>query len=96
MFIPYKPSAFIRLGKKLTNRADVNHPCFSTELRRFRAFYGVSPTTCALLWGRMRSAGFAPRAKPVHLLWALLYVNLYDPEEVIAGFLGVDEQTYRL
>ena len=43
----------------------------------------------------MKSLGFVPRAHPIHLLWGLLFLTVYDPEEVIAGFLGVDEQTYR-
>ena len=90
-----KPSRFMQLGREITHRADSNHRAFSTEYRRFRAFFGVSPSTCALLWGRIRTHGMAPRARAVHLLWGLLFLNLYDPEEVIAGFLGVDEQTYR-
>ena len=94
MQIPMKPSRFMELGREITHRAG-NHRAFSTEYRRFRAFFGVSPSTCALLWGRIRTQGMAPRARAVHLLWGLLFLNLYDPEEVIAGFLGVDEQTYR-
>ena len=93
MRIPVKPTEFMSLGRRITHRADGR--CFSTELRRFRAFFGVSPSTCAFLWGKIRTHGLAPRARPVHLLWALLFLNLYDPEEVIAGFLGVDERTYR-
>jgi len=81
------------LGRRITHQADGH--CFSTELRRFRAFFGVSPSTCAFLWGKIKALGLAPRALPVHLLWALLFLNLYNPEAVIAGFLGVDEQTYR-
>ena len=81
------------LGRRITHQADGH--CFSTELRRFRAFFGVSPSTCAFVWGKIRSLGWAPRARPVHILWGLLFLNVYDPEEVIAGFLGVDEQTYR-
>ena len=93
MRIPVKPSQFMSMGRRITNRADERH--FSTELRRFRAFFGVSPSTCALTWGKIATLGLAPRARPVHLLWALLFLNLYDPEEVIAGFLRVDERTYR-
>lgn len=93
MRISIKPSRFIELGRAITHRADKR--CFPTELRRFLAFFGVSPSTCSLVWGKMHSLGLAPRARPVHLLWGFLFLNLYDPEEVIAGFLGVDEQTYR-
>jgi hypothetical protein len=93
MRLPMKPSEFLLLGKRVTQRADSR--CFSTELRRFRAFFGVSPSTCALLWGRIRAQDFAPRATPRHLLWGLMHLNLYLTEEVVAGFLGVDEGTYR-
>ena len=94
MRIPMKSTQFMSLGRRITHRAGP-HRCFSTEYRRFRAFFGVSPSSCALVWGKIRTFDLAPRARPVHLLWALLFLNLYDPEEVIAGFLGVDEQTYR-
>ena len=45
--------------------------------------------------GQIKSRGFAPRAQPYHLLWGLMFLKLYDPEVIISGFLGVDEQTYR-
>lgn len=91
--IPVKPSQFMRLGARITNRA--GDRSFPTELRRFRAFFGVSPTTCAIIWGRIKTLGWAPRAQPQHLLWGFMFLYLYDSEEVMAGFLGVDEQTYR-
>jgi len=93
MRISTKPTEFMSLGRRITHRADER--CFSTELRRFRSFFGVSPSTCAFTWGKIRALGLAPRARPVHLLWALLFLTVYDTEEVIAGFLGVDERTFR-
>ena len=81
------------LGARITHRS--NDRSFATELRHFRAFFGISPSTCAFTWGKIKELDLAPRAQPVHLLWALLFLHIYETECVIAGFLGVDEQTYR-
>jgi len=93
MRISMKPTEFMSMGRRITHQADGR--CFSTELRRFRAFFGVSPSTCTFLWAKIDTFNLAPRARPVHLLWALLFLTVYDTEAVIAGFLGIDEQTYR-
>ena len=35
-------------------------------------------------------------AKYFHLLWALLFITLYESEQVLSGMVGgVDEKTYR-
>ena len=82
------------MGACITHRA--GDRCFRTELRRFRAFFGVSPSTASLLWGKIKSLDWAPRSQAKHILWALLLMKVYDSEEVMAGFLGVDEETFSI
>jgi len=64
--------------------------------RRFRAHYGTTPGICAFLWPRLEVFSLSPKPEYFHLLWALLFLKLYDTEEVLAGMVGgVDEKTYR-
>jgi hypothetical protein len=92
MRIPIKPSAFMQMKRQIMHCT--NERCFHSKLHHFHAFFGILPSTCTLLWSKLESHGFVPRAKAVHLLWTLLFLNLYNPKEVIAGFLSINEQTY--
>jgi len=96
-FYPVKPSAFLYLGFQVRKRAEqYSQRCFSTEYRHFRAHFGVSPSTCALLWKAIVGNRYIlpPKATPQHLLWALLYLKLYDTDEVLADLVGVDVKTF--
>ena len=87
-----KPSAFMALHLRITHRNDARG--FTTDLKQFRSFYGCSPSNCAILWAKIRQKKLAPRAEPKHLLWALMFLKLYNTEEAFAGFLGVDKDTF--
>lgn len=65
-----------------------------TELRRFRALFGVAPHTCSSVWTRLQ--GVIPEGgSPVHLLWALLFLKVYATEHVNKGLTGANEKTFR-
>ena len=65
-----------------------------TANRRFRSLFGVSPKTCALLWGHL--TGIVPsNAKPVHMMWSLLFLKSYPTEHVLASIVQCDEKTTR-
>jgi hypothetical protein len=66
----------------------------STERRKFRATFGTSPAICSLLWG-MLLPGTTRGAKPVHLLWGLMLLKLYNSESAHCNIAGVDEKTFR-
>jgi hypothetical protein len=90
-----KPSAFVYIAKKALHRTETDRS-FDKEYRRFRAHFGSSPSTCAILWKKLVDHGDLPQGRqPVHLLWALYFLNRYEIEEVAAATFGVDEETYR-
>lgn len=90
-----KPSAFVYIAKKALHRTETDRS-FDKEYRRFRAHFGASPRTCAILWKKLVDHGILPQGrKPVHLLWALYFLNRYEIEEVAAATFGVDEETFR-
>jgi len=65
-----------------------------TQLRRFRALFGLSPTACAVVW---RSLGTRKpiKSRPEHLLYALMLLKLYGTEHEHHAITGRDEKTFR-
>lgn len=64
-------------------------------LRRFRSVFGTSPLVCAKIWSQLMEFHDA-YAVPKHLLFALVFLNVYKSEHVhriLCG--GVDEKTFR-
>lgn len=80
-----------RLGSKLTRK------------RRFRSHFGTSPKVISEVWHRLDPLNAwddANGVRPVHLLWALLFLKIYGTEAVhctLAGGkeYGPDETTFR-
>lgn len=64
-------------------------------LRRFKALLGVTPLVCSVAWKKL-SAKLPEKAKPRHLLWALLFLKVYATEHCNRALTGVDEKTFRL
>ena len=63
---------------------------------RFLAHFGTTPGICAYLWKTITLHPKDPSPKYFHLLWALLFLKLYETESVLAGMVGgVDEKTLR-
>ena len=54
---------------------------------------------CVTVWNRIinngATADFKKPPKPVHLLWALLFLKAYNREEMNAAMCGCDEKTFR-
>ena len=68
----------------------------ATQERRYRAYFGTSPTTTSTVWYRLHKADLLPQnGLPKHLLWAQLFLKTYASEEVHAGIAGVNEKTFR-
>ena len=66
------------------------------ELRRFKAFFGVKPAISSDVWSLLVGHNLTPpKAEPMHLLWALLFLKVYGTEEVNAGLIGHDPDTIR-
>ena len=66
----------------------------TTINRRSAAVFGLKPKLIVLLWYNL--GGLIPKiAKLHHLLWALLFLKLYEVEEARACRLQIDEETCR-
>lgn len=64
------------------------------ETRRFKSFFGISPSICAKSWMHLKNY-LTPDNKEIHLLWALLFLKCYNTESVNSSMVGCDEKTYR-
>jgi hypothetical protein len=63
-------------------------------MERYRAHFGTSPGVCALLWNEIST--IVPRKYCFkHVLWGLMFLKVYATEPVLAGKIGVDEDTFR-
>ncbi|KAJ3117946.1 hypothetical protein HK098_006075 [Nowakowskiella sp. JEL0407] len=64
-----------------------------TANKRFRALFGITPKICSLIWQSLVSKPSG--SKPEHLLYALLFLKLYDTEHAHHAITGSDEKTFR-
>jgi len=93
------PSSFLSLGKDIMKMR--RRRAEKTVMRLFRAHFGASPEACSEVWDLLcddRVSVWKPidaKARPEHLLWALLILKTYDTEELLCSKLGVDEKTFR-
>jgi hypothetical protein len=66
------------------------------SMRHFKAAFGVSPFMCSVMWNYMDDQENLPhRAQPKHLLWTLLFLKLYNSENVLCSLCECDEKTFR-
>ena len=75
-------------SRQKSNRSEL------TELRRFKALFGVSPLVCTVLWNKIGRSK-PKKSSPTHLLWALLFLRVYSNEHTNRALTGVDEKTFR-
>ena len=63
--------------------------------RRFRSTFGTTPNIIYLIWQNIEPS-LASESRYFHLLWALMFLKLYNNENVSAGMVGgVSEKTFR-
>ena len=101
------PSAFRLLGWDIIHRipinASINHTASTTiEARReavFRSAFGVSSDVCSHTWEYLstsnRMVEGQKKAKPTHLLWALMFLKKYETEIFLCCLLSTTEKTLR-
>lgn len=83
---------FIRLGNIYTESSLTGSPALA--LRRFKSFFGVTPTVCSIIWEQLKDelpVGSAPK----HLLWSLSFLKQYTDEHNRHSVFGDDEKTMR-
>lgn len=63
-------------------------------MRRFKAFFGVTPKVCGVIWNMLKNEK-PDKAKPEHLLWALNFLRQYEGEHTRSALFKADEKTIR-
>eukprot|EP00557_Chaetoceros_sp_GSL56_P006075 CAMPEP_0176492108 /NCGR_PEP_ID=MMETSP0200_2-20121128/8797_1 /TAXON_ID=947934 /ORGANISM="Chaetoceros sp., Strain GSL56" /LENGTH=259 /DNA_ID=CAMNT_0017889597 /DNA_START=26 /DNA_END=802 /DNA_ORIENTATION=+ len=87
------PNHFYCKGMEYTGRSP-DSPINKKNMERYRAHFGTSPGVCALLWNEIST--IVPRKYCFkHILWGLMFLKVYATESVLAGKIGVDEDTFR-
>jgi hypothetical protein len=81
------PAAFLAMGNGLL---DVT----SSDERAFRAHYGTGPLTCSRVWTMCIDA-FPRGVLTMHLLWALLFLKIYETEDVLCRIAKTSRKTFR-
>lgn len=82
---------FYDFGNTLTKHQSCSE---KIGLRRFKSFFGVSPSICAKTWNLIKSK-LPSDCQPIHLLWTLLFLKCYNTESVNHSIAGCDEKTFR-
>lgn len=63
-------------------------------LRRFKSFFGVTPSVCLIIWKKLTS-NLPVDAEPKHLLWSLSFLKQYCDEHNTRSIFRCDEKTIR-
>lgn len=85
-------SQFWKIGHKYTvHKLSLSN---NLGLRRYKAFHGVSPNICQILWDKLSNV--RPKtSQPKHLLWCLHFLKQYNSENNNRAIFGVHEKTIR-
>lgn len=96
-FARFNSDDFLLLGLSMSAKKEEKMDNL-VSLRKFRTLFGTSPNICSIVWNMVYpSSNIAlKRAKPQHLLWALMLLKTYSEESVMSCLAGgVDEKTFR-
>lgn len=82
----------------IDSNRDVQH-----HLHRFHRTFGIMPRQVSLLWDevmmsrsiRLLSVAEIKRLRPIHLLWALMFLKCYAIEQRNASSANCSEKTFR-
>ena len=73
-----------------------SHLSQNTHERRFKANFGASLTVAYTLWCLLDVVNEGPVGGTVaHFLWTLMFLKLYDSNDVLAGRCKCDPNTFR-
>ncbi len=89
------PTDFENLGRQLAGYSRSTSERIRRE--RFNSCFGVNPIIVSVVWSMLIDNELCSPSspKPVHLLWALLFLKLYDSTPKLAALAGCDEKTFR-
>ena len=77
----FGPEVFLSLGLKLIGR---NGVVTDSQMIRYRSVFGTNPTVISITWNMIDEDGLDPSAKPVHILWAYMFLKIYASKAVNA------------
>lgn len=83
---------FLKLGNSYTRSSLTRSKPIA--LRRFKTFFGVSPTVCSIVWQELQN-DLPQGAMPQHLLWCLSFLKQYKTEHCRRSIFRSDEKTIR-
>lgn len=63
-------------------------------MRRFKSYFGVSPTICSLAWRYIKDE-LPHDYTEIHLLYALFFLKTYNTEAISRSIFTCDEKTFR-
>ena len=88
------PTDYESLGRQLAGYS--RSASERIRLERFNSFFGVNPIIVSVVWSMLIDNQMCSRSpNPVHLLWALLFLKLYDTTSNLAALARCDEKTFR-
>ena len=86
---------FLKLAAPIMNRAPGQTQSPAT-ITRFKRLFGISPEVCAVVWHDLIDNNIIDLSrKPLHFLWASLFLRQYFTVLVMSIFLCADEVTVR-
>lgn len=84
---------FLRLGGTMMRRS-LRMGVQSNE-QDFKSFFGVDSSAVATAWGKINDQVVPVGAKPVHLLWACLWMKVHATESVLSSIADTTRKTFR-
>ena len=83
---PITPNMIINAAKSMVNLPQKRNDTFN---QRWKSSFGAPPEVCCVLWNKIDPYKTMPAdVNPKHILWALLFLTVYDTEHNSAQRLG--------
>ena len=88
------PLVFFDEGSYVLRRHVVHANLYDRQ--RWEWTYNVTPRMCSIIWDTIEPEQNIPgNPLPKHLLWALMFMNLYLTETIITALAKADPKTFR-
>ena len=84
---------FINLASTMMPKIDIGNAINTTQ-RRFKAAFGVPPDICVILWRHIFDNVMSCTV-PIHLLWTLFFLKVYNNLDTNSSIAGVDHKTFQ-
>ncbi|KAL7561027.1 hypothetical protein ACA910_000110 [Epithemia clementina (nom. ined.)] len=92
--VPELKEDFVLIGAEIMRRP-LGHATTNGFLDCWTCHFQAAPLVVAWAWQLITAEPTEKRARPDHLLWALLLLKVYGKEVVFSGMCHVDEDTFR-